>query len=91
MIHRYKTLVLDYAYHLAASDITSQQQQQQSLKVPILWKESKVTKSECINHFWEKKWGLDFFGLFCFSAFLKNATALLVQVQDKNKTVKLIR
>lgn len=75
--------------HLAASDITSEQQQK-NLKVPILWKESKITKSECVNHFWEKKMGFGFV-LFCFSAFLKNATALLVQVQDKNKTVKLIR
>lgn len=43
--------------HLAASDITSEQQQK-NLKVPILWKESKITKSECVNHFWEKKNGV---------------------------------
>lgn len=76
--------------HLAASDITSEQQQQKKIKkCQYCERKAKLLSLSALT-ISEKKMGFGFF-LFCFSAFLKNATALLVQVQDKNKTVKLIR
>lgn len=76
--------------HLAASDITSEQQQKKIKKCQYCERKAKLLSLSALT-ISEKKMGFGFFFLFCFSAFLKNATALLVQVQDKNKTVKLIR
>jgi len=79
---------LDYAYHLAASDITSEQQKKIE-KCQYCERKAKLLSLSALA-ISEKKNGFRIV-LFWFSAFLKNATALLVQVQDKNKTVKLIR
>lgn len=55
MIHKCKKdmLVLDYAYHhLTASDITSEQQQQQkNKKCQYCERKAKLLSLECVNHF----------------------------------------